>query len=56
MKQKAHTALTAALALLVALLAAGLAYLAIAWADPNDCQNIFGQYQNCHRTQSPGNR
>ena len=53
MKHKAHTALTAVLALLVALLAAGCAYLAITWADPNDCTNIFGNYQNCHRTQSP---
>ena len=48
MKPNAHTALTAALALLAALLAAGLAYLAVAWADPNGCVNVFGTYQNCH--------
>jgi hypothetical protein len=33
---------------ILALLAAALTILAIGWAYPNNCVNVFGTYQNCH--------
>lgn len=48
MKHTKQNVLIVALVLLATLLAAGLAYLAVAWADPDGCVNVFGTYQNCH--------